>query len=213
MGLISRSGPRTRDIGLGMIAVALYSPFSRGRVSLANGTGTVKIDMALLEDSRDRERMITAVKIARDLMTDPLVQAVTNETFLLPPALPIKSLSQPGLKSDLFSLALSMLLDTNGSIRRFALGRRIGAGRFLGALKDDGAFDELVVASATSMAHPAGTCALGSVVDASTAVKGAERLFVADSSIIPKVPRANTHIPTVMVAEKAAFEIRKKMGA
>ncbi len=212
MGLISRSGPRTRDIGLGMITVALYSPFSRGRVSLANRTGTVKIDLALLEDSRDRKRMITAAKIARDLMTDPLVQAVTNETFLLPPKLPIKMLNQPGLKSDFFSLVLSTLLDNNKSIRRFALGRWIGAGRFLDTLKDDSAFDDLVVASATSMAHPTGTCALGSVVDTNTAVKGAERLFVADSSIMPKIPRANTHIPTVMVAEKAAFEIRKQIG-
>jgi choline dehydrogenase-like flavoprotein len=213
MGLISRSGPRARDIGLGMIAAALYSPFSRGRVSLANNAGKIKIDLALLEDNRDRSRMITAVKIARDLMRDPIVQAVTNETFLLPPKLPIKLLNQPGLKSDLFSIALSALLDTNRSIRRFTLGRRIGAGRFLDTMQDDDGLDDLIVSSATSMAHPAGTCALGSVVDSSTTVKGAERLFVADSSIMPKVPRANTYIPSVMVAEKAVFEIRKKISA
>ena len=212
MGLISRSGPRARDTGFGMIAVALYSPFSRGRVSLANKAGEVKIDLALLEDSRDRTRIITGAKIARDLIMDPTVQALTTDAFLLPPMLPIKLLSQPGLKSDLFSLALSALLDANGSFRRFALGRRIGAGRFLDVLKDDDTFDQLLLSSATSMAHPVGTCALGSVVDESTALKGAEGLFVADASIMPKVPRANTHIPTVMVAEKAAFEISRKIG-
>lgn len=212
MGLISRSGPRARDIGLGMINVALYSPFSRGRVSLANQAGKVKIDLALLEDQRDRARLVAGVRVARDLLMDPMVQAITNETFLLPPKLPIKLLNQPGLRSDLFSVALSALLDTNGSFRRFVLGRRIGAGRFLDILKDDDEFDQLVLSSATSMAHPAGTCALGSVVDASTALNGAEGLFVADSSIMPKVPRANTHIPTVAVAEKAAFEIGKRLG-
>jgi 5-(hydroxymethyl)furfural/furfural oxidase len=110
-------------------------------------------------------------------------------------------------------VALVAVLDINRSVRRFTLNRRIGAGRLLDALTDDKAFEELVISSATSMAHPAGTCALGDVVDSSTRVKGVDGLFVADASIMPKVPRANTHIPTVMVAEKAAAEIRKVLRA
>jgi len=213
MGLVSRSGPRDRDVGLGMLQVCLYSPFSRGKVSLTSKNGAPKLALALLQDRRDRDRMIAAVKIARELMMDPAVDAITHETFLLPPKLPIKLLNQPGWKSDLFSVALVAVLDINRSVRRFTLNRRIGAGRLLDALTDDKAFEELVISSATSMAHPAGTCALGDVVDSSTRVKGVDGLFVADASIMPKVPRANTHIPTVMVAEKAAAEIRKVLRA
>lgn len=211
MGLVSRSGPRDRDVGLGMLQVCLYSPFSRGKVSLTSRDGAPKLALALLQDRRDRDRMVTAVKIARELMMDPVVDAITHETFLLPPKLPIKLLNQPGWKSDMFSLALAAALDINGGIRRFTLNRRIGAGRLLSALSDSKIFEELVTSSATSMAHPAGTCALGAVVDSDTRVKGMNGLFVADASIMPKVPRANTHIPTVMVAEKAAFEIRKAL--
>lgn len=211
LGLMSRSGPRPRDIGLGMVAVALYSPFSRGRVSLSDKNGTPKLELGLLEDSRDRARIVAGARIARELITDPLVRSVTHETFVLPAKLPIKLLNKPGLKSNLFSISLASALGTAGPIRRFVLNRGMGRGRLLDEIKNDAAFEELIISSTTSMAHPAGTCALGKVVDSSTAVIGMEGLFVADASIMPKVPRANTNIATVALAEKAAVEIRARL--
>lgn len=56
--------------------------------------------------------------------------------------------------------------------------------------------------------HPVGTCAMGTspeagaVVDPSGRVHGIEGLFVIDASIMPDIPSANTHVPTVMVAER-----------
>jgi choline dehydrogenase len=53
--------------------------------------------------------------------------------------------------------------------------------------------------------HTAGTCKMGpaadptAVVDARGAVHGVDRLYVADCSIMPQVPRANTNIPAVVV--------------
>jgi choline dehydrogenase len=58
--------------------------------------------------------------------------------------------------------------------------------------------------------HPVGTCKMGpaadplAVVDASGRVHGLEGLLVADASIMPVIPRANTNIPTVVVGEKIA---------
>jgi choline dehydrogenase-like flavoprotein len=52
--------------------------------------------------------------------------------------------------------------------------------------------------------HPAGTCGIGRVVDDSGRVLGVERLFVADASIMPTLPRANTNLTTVAVAERLA---------
>jgi choline dehydrogenase len=52
--------------------------------------------------------------------------------------------------------------------------------------------------------HPAGTCAIGSVVDERLRVHGIDGLHVADCSVFPTVPRANTCIPAVLVAHRLA---------
>lgn len=46
------------------------------------------------------------------------------------------------------------------------------------------------------------------VVDPAGRVYGVEGLRVVDASIMPWVPRGNTNIPTLMLAEKIAAEIR-----
>jgi choline dehydrogenase len=56
--------------------------------------------------------------------------------------------------------------------------------------------------------HPVGTCAMGTVVDASGAVQGVDGLSVVDASIMPDIPSANTHLPTVMIAERLAEVLR-----
>lgn len=56
--------------------------------------------------------------------------------------------------------------------------------------------------------HPVATCAMGSsegaVCDPDLRVRGVDSLRVVDASVLPTVPRGNTHAPTVAVAEKAS---------
>jgi choline dehydrogenase len=42
------------------------------------------------------------------------------------------------------------------------------------------------------------------VVDARCRVHGIDGLSVVDASIMPTIPRANTNVPVIMIAEKAA---------
>jgi choline dehydrogenase len=64
-------------------------------------------------------------------------------------------------------------------------------------------------ARAATVYHPVSSCRMGpspsdSVVDACLRVYGVERLRVVDASVFPTVTSANTHAPTLMVAQKAA---------
>ena len=50
-----------------------------------------------------------------------------------------------------------------------------------------------------------------SVVDTECRVLGLERLRVIDCSVMPEIVRANTHLSTVMIAEKMADRIRGRV--
>jgi choline dehydrogenase len=66
---------------------------------------------------------------------------------------------------------------------------------------------------ATDGYHPVGSCAMGpasdpmAVVDAQGKVHGLDGLYIADASIMPTVPRANTNVPTVVIGEKIAADL------
>jgi len=83
-----------------------------------------------------------------------------------------------------------------GSIRRYT-GRELRPGADVGA-------EEHVRANASGFFHPTGTCAIGSVVDERGRVLGHENLVVADASIMPTIPRANTNLSTAAIAERVA---------
>ncbi len=58
-----------------------------------------------------------------------------------------------------------------------------------------------------SIPHTVGTCAMGSVVDASGGLLGFDGISVVDASIMPDVPSGFTHIPTIMIAERLSAAI------
>jgi choline dehydrogenase-like flavoprotein len=59
--------------------------------------------------------------------------------------------------------------------------------------------------------HPAGTCAMGEVVDADLRVIGVDGLRVVDASVMPTLVRGNTNGPIIAIAERAADLIRGKL--
>jgi choline dehydrogenase-like flavoprotein len=82
-------------------------------------------------------------------------------------------------------------------------------------LADPVALDAWLRATVSDYVHAGGSCKMGSpddpssVVDPSCRFIGVDNLFVVDASIMPTIPRTNTHLTAVMIAERAAsFLIR-----
>jgi 5-(hydroxymethyl)furfural/furfural oxidase len=81
-------------------------------------------------------------------------------------------------------------------------------------LSDDAAIDAWLMATVGDTGHICGTCRMGApddpraVVDPSGRVLGLDGLWVADASVFPEVPRANTNLPTIAAAERLSDLIR-----
>jgi choline dehydrogenase len=77
-------------------------------------------------------------------------------------------------------------------------------------IQDDSALEEWIEGAVEHYYHPVGTCAMGpvddplAVTDARGRVHGLDNVFVADCSIMPVIPRANTNLPAVVVGERIA---------
>ena len=87
-------------------------------------------------------------------------------------------------------------------------------GRFMDEALSDAELDDWLFAGCGDAQHASGTCRMGaaddprSVVDPECRVLGCSGLRVIDASIMPEVPRANTHLTTVAIAERMADRLR-----
>jgi choline dehydrogenase-like flavoprotein len=118
---------------------------------------------------------------------DPRVPPVIDHGFLSDPR-------------DLHRLASGLAL-----IRTLAV--QAGSGRELRP-GDHESLDTYLRREIRGIFHPTGTCAIGAVVEAHGAVLGIDGLLVADASIMPTIPRANTNLSTIAVAERIADWLR-----
>ena len=90
------------------------------------------------------------------------------------------------------------------------LARAVAATEPLASLLRGPAVPDELPGEAFTLYHPAGTCRMGrpgaadTVVDADGRVQGVDGLVVADASILPTIPRANTHLTVLAVAEAMA---------
>lgn len=97
------------------------------------------------------------------------------------------------------------------AMRPFVIGRQSNV-----PLDDKQALEHWIRADASTCYHACGTCRMGadtsSVVDAALRVRGVESLSVADTSVFPEIPSGNLHAPALMLAERAAELLRRRLS-
>jgi 5-(hydroxymethyl)furfural/furfural oxidase len=206
---IAKIGAYAHGDRIGMVGAALYAPVSRGSVTLLSPdpAATPKVDFRFLDDPLDRVRMHRIVELGLDLLDDPDVAATHGEIFAVLPSSLARRLNRPGLANRVASSVIATLLDAPPAIRRHVL-RRVGhpiASSGARSQQIDTLLDFIM-----PVFHPTATCSMGAggddaaVVDPRCRVRGVDGLRIVDASIMPIIPRGNTCIPTMMVAEHAA---------
>lgn len=85
----------------------------------------------------------------------------------------------------------------------------------LSVLDDPATLESWMDATVTNYVHSVGTCRMGdrsdpaAVVDTDCRLLGRDGVHVVDASVMPDIPRANTHLTTVVIAERIADRLRK----
>ncbi|TXC67974.1 choline dehydrogenase [Sphingomonas ginsenosidivorax] len=214
--VIGRVSGQSYGPSFALVGSALYSPKSRGTVTLNpdDPQGNPNINFRFMSDPDDPPRMIQAARCAEQMLRDPGVSAEYNEAFLLPGALAVKQFNRPGLAGKFLALAAEAAASAPTPIRRAIFSRAFKSGApaaFHGGGRT--VSDQQILSSISPMGHPVGTCAMGraddpmAVVDESFRVYGTTNLYVVDASVMPSIPGANTNLPTMMLAELAAERI------
>jgi len=196
---------------VGMIAVSVLQPYSRGCVELSNpDPGTPpRVRFNLLADARDGERLTAGLRFTLGLLTDPNVRAMRHELFLRYSGI-AASLARRNRWNGFKARTIARILDCT-PIRRVLLANARVDPEVL--LEEEVALREFVRRRAHPQAHDCGTCRMGqaknsdAVVDAAGRVHGMEALRVVDASIFPTIPRGYPHFVVLMVAEKIASAI------
>jgi choline dehydrogenase-like flavoprotein len=82
----------------------------------------------------------------------------------------------------------------------------------------DTEIDEWALQQVGAYSHAAGSCAMGNsrdemaVVNERAEVIGYQNIWLCDASILPTLPRANTHLPVVMVANRVSEMLRESLS-
>jgi choline dehydrogenase-like flavoprotein len=168
----------------GYIGVSAFQTFSKGWLRLAstNPDANPDIEIRMLSDERDLARMRDGARRLFALIQHPAVAAIAEGIELAGSGFALTGKETPHTIADLAA---------------------------------DDALDAWMRSVVSDTQHPVGTCRMGaaddprSVVDPDCRVLGLEGLRVIDASIMPEVPRANTHLTCVMIGEVMAERLRR----
>jgi len=196
------------------LAPTLLKPVARGRVSLTARDAPVCVEFNFTGHELDLARFKQGFRLAVEVLAHENVRAMSGVTFPVKFDDRLRRLNRitPAnrIKSTLIAALIDLVPPLAGPIFSTLADRRVDLAALV---EDDAALAEHIRQNVAGMFHPVGTCRMGgaddtnAVVDPAGRVRGVAGLRVVDASIMPTVPRGNTNIPTIMVAEKISAAI------
>lgn len=178
------------------------------------------VRMNLLGAAGDAERLADGFRVVASLLRDPGMAAVIEHPFAVRFSPFIRRMSQVTHTNRWIMGLLGRLLDgpawLHGLLVRHVLSN---APPIDVLLRDPARLKAYLKRYAMSVSHVTCTCRMGrpddplAVVDPDGLVYGAENLRIVDASVMPSLPRANTNLATMMIAEKISDAIRRDRTA
>lgn len=193
----------------------IFKPASRGRITLKSADDPMpRIEFNFVSEEIDLLRLMDGFRRIVELTSSPQVRQLCTTVFPVRYTDRIRQLNALNEANALKARFIAKALDAAPFLSELIFGRLTGRKTDLQALLlDNSALAEFVKENVAGTFHVSGTCRMGrtddpnAVVDNVGMVRGFSGLRVADASIMPAIPRGNTNIPTVMVAEKIAAGI------
>ncbi len=195
------------------LAPSLLKPRSRGQVSLVSTDPGAypRVEFNFTGHELDLKRFMQGFRRCVDILAHEAVRAMTRLTFPVKFDDRLRRLNRITPANKAKSAAVAALIDAvpplAGPIFATLADRRVDLAALV---QDDEALSDHIRDNVAGTFHPVGTCRMGApddrdaVTDPAGRVRGVSGLRVIDASIMPTVPRGNTNIPTIMVAEKVS---------
>jgi 5-(hydroxymethyl)furfural/furfural oxidase len=194
----------------------IFKPASRGRVSLVSrhANDFPQIEFNFVGEEIDLLRLMDGFRRVVEIVNSEPVRACYDAVFPVQFTDRLRLLNLRTTANAVKSAVLAKLIDTIPQLGNYAFSTLTSTRADLASLVEDKEqLAEHVKTNVAGTFHVSGTCRMGradnrdAVVDTGGRVRGLGGLRVADASIMPTVPRGNTNIPTVMLAEKIAAEM------
>ena len=201
------------------LAPSLLKPMARGRVSLtsADPAAYPLVEFNFTGHELDLKRFMQGFRRCIDILAHDAVRAMTRLTFPVKFNDRLRRLNRitPGnrIKSALIAALIDAVPPLAEPIFATLADRRVDLAKLA---QDDEALADHIRDNVAGTFHPVGTCRMGgpddrgAVTDSAGRVYGLAGLRVIDASIMPTIPRGNTNIPTIMVAEKLADQMLRQ---
>ncbi|MER8485702.1 GMC family oxidoreductase N-terminal domain-containing protein [Mesorhizobium sp. M1322] len=201
---------------LGTLYFWVNRTYSTGTVSLKDSSHATEpeVNFNMLSDKRDAERLKEAFRFVTRLFEHKALAAVALDPFPSTWTGRAKRISKYNRLNYGLTTVIAALMDSSARLRRSLIRFAMTDGRAISdLLNSNELLDGFIRQNVFGNFHPTSTCKMGpaldptSVTDPSGRVHRVSGLRVADASVMPFAPRANTNIPTIMVAEKISDAI------
>ena len=213
---VTKSAWHPVGVRLGSFLLWINKSYSRGHVALNNADWRAEpyVEFNLASDPRDLERLKQGVRFLAGLFETPSMRAIAVDPFPSSYSERVRNVGIVNTKNYVQTSILAKLMDGPGWLRRYLIRNVITGGDSLaGLLAEEQTLEDYVRRSVHGVWHASCTCRMGraddptAVTDPAGRVRAVAGLRVVDASVMPATPRANTNIPTLMVAEKMADAI------